>query len=162
MGYGIESGDQELLDKMGKGTTVKQIKDSFKICKRIGIKTEANFILGHIGETEKTLKKTVKFARKLKADFANFAIMVPFPGTEIFEKAAKGEDGFKIKTYDWRLYGKQIGAALEIDHLPTEKLIKWQNKAYLNFYLTPKRFKLLVKRLDAKRIKGIIKRVVHA
>jgi radical SAM superfamily enzyme YgiQ (UPF0313 family) len=162
LGYGIESGDQELLDKMGKGTTLKQILDSFNTCKRLGIKTEANFILGHIGETENTLRKTVKFARKLKADYANFAIMVPFPGTEIFDKAVKNEDGFRIKTYDWRLYGKQIGAALEIDHLPNDRLIKWQNKAYFNFYLTPKRFKLLLKRLDAKRIKGIFKRLVHA
>jgi len=159
LGYGVESGDQDLLDRMGKGTTLRQIKGSFDICKELGVKTEANFILGHIGETRDTLRKTIKLAKTLKADFANFAVMVPFPGTEIFEIAQKEENNFRIKTYDWRLYGKQIGAALENTHLPGQELIKYQNKAYFAFYFTLKRFPKFIKRLSFKRVFHILKRI---
>lgn len=159
LGYGVESGDQDLLNKMGKNITLQQIYDSFDICRKVGIKSEANFILGHIGETERSLGKTIRFARKLKADYANFAIMVPFPGTEIFAMAVKGENNFKIKSYDWRLYGKQIGAAMEFAHIPHETMIKLQTKAYLYFFLTPRRFLRLLGRLTPGRIKGAFRRI---
>jgi len=160
IGYGAESGDQEMLDRMGKQITTKQIAESFKLCRKIGIVAEANFIIGHPFETEEKVLKTIKFARNLDADYANFAIMVPFPGTEVYEIAKKGIGGLRLLTYDWRLYGKQIGAALESDQLPREKLIRLQNKAYLNFYLTSRRLPLFLKRLTPDRIFGAIKRIL--
>lgn len=161
LGYGVESGDQDLLNKMGKGTTIQQIYDNFDVCRKIGIKTEANFILGHIGETEASINKTIKFARKLKADYGNFAILVPFPGTAIFDMAVRGENNFQIKTYNWRLYGKQIGAAMELKHLPHQKMVALQSKAYLYFFLTPRRFKFFLRRLTPARIKGALLRLLH-
>jgi radical SAM superfamily enzyme YgiQ (UPF0313 family) len=160
LGYGVESGDQQMLNKMGKQITIEQIKKSFNLCRKIGIVAEANFIIGHPFETEEKVLKTIDFAKKLDADYANFAIMVPFPGTQVFEMAKKGVGGLRLLTYDWRLYGKQIGAALESEQLPREKLIKLQNKAYLNFYLTRRRLPFFVKRLTFNRIKEAIKRVI--
>ncbi|MBU3957254.1 B12-binding domain-containing radical SAM protein [Patescibacteria group bacterium] len=159
IGYGVESGDQEMLDKMGKQTKLEQIVRSFNDCKKIGIATEANFIIGHPFETEEKVLKTIKFARNLNADHANFAIMVPFPGTEVYEMAKKGIGGLKLLTYDWRVYGKQIGAALESDQLPREKLIKLQNKAYFQFYSTPRRLPLFIKRLTPGRIFSALGRI---
>jgi anaerobic magnesium-protoporphyrin IX monomethyl ester cyclase len=160
LGYGVESGDQEMLDKMGKQTTIKQVVKSFKLCREIGINAEANFIIGHPFETEKKVLKTIRFARNLDADYANFAIMVPFPGTEVYEMAKKGIGGLRLLTYDWRVYGKQIGAALESDQLPRKKLIKLQNQAYWQFYTTPRRLPLLIKRLTPGRVIGALKRIL--
>lgn len=161
IGYGVESGDQEMLNRMGKQTTIKQIKKSFELCRKIGIATEANFIIGHPFETEEKILKTIKFAKNLNADHANFAIMVPFPGTEVYEMAKKGIGGLRLLTYDWKVYGKQIGAAMESDQLPRQKLIQLQNKAYFQFYSTPRRLPLFVSRLTPGRIFGALGRILR-
>ena len=161
LGYGVESGDNKMLKIMGKGITTQQITRVFNQCAKIGITTEANFILGHPFETEKKILKTIKFAKNLNTNYANFAIMVPFPGTEVYEMARKGQGGARLLTYDWRVYGKQIGAAMELEQLPREKLIKLQNKAYFEFFFTPKRLPFFLKRLTPGRIFGALGRVFH-
>jgi len=160
IGYGVESGCQEILDKIKKGITLDQITKSFEMSKEVGIKTEANFIIGHPFETEESVLKTIEFAKNLNADYANFAILVPFPGTKIVEMARKKSGGLKILSKDWRVYGKQIGAALELEQLPHEKLVKLQTLAYIKFYLTPKRFPRFIERMSLKRVAHSLRRIL--
>ncbi|MFC2091965.1 radical SAM protein [Elusimicrobiota bacterium] len=61
---GIESASQDILSKMGKGHTVKDIEDFLFNCKQSGIKIIANFIIGFPGETEKDFEKTLRFIEK--------------------------------------------------------------------------------------------------
>lgn len=151
IGFGVESGDPELLRIIGKNTSLEQAKKAFEICKELGIKTEANFILGHPFETEKTVLKTIKFAKELKADHATFAILVPFPGTEVSKMANEGIGGLRIRKRDWKGYGKQLGEALELTQLPRERLIKLQMRAYREFYLRHRKIRALMGRMSMKR-----------
>ncbi len=159
LGFGVESGDQAILDKIGKGITIAQIIKVFELCKDVGIKTEANFIIGHPDDTEETVLKTIKFAKKLNTDHVTFAILVPFPGTKVTEMAEDNVNGLKIVTKDWRLYGKQLGYALELEDLPYKKLVKLQTKAYREFYFRPSKLLGFVSRLSLKRVIYVIKRV---
>lgn len=151
IGFGVESGDPEVLRLIGKNTSLDQAKKAFEVCKELGIKTEANFILGHPFETEETALTTIKFAKKLKADHATFAILVPFPGTEVSKMASEGIGGLRIKERDWRVYGKQLGDALELTQLSREKLIELQTRAYREFYFRPRKIRALMGRMTAKR-----------
>ena len=160
LGFGVESGDNEILKTIKKGITTQQIEKIFKLCKQVGIKTEANFIIGHPYETEETVLKTIEFAKKLKADHATFAILVPFPGTEVRKMAEKAIGGLKIISNDWSIYGKQIGGSLELDQLPLKKIIDLQAKAYKEFYLRPSKLLGFVSRLSLKRVVYGIKRIV--
>lgn len=159
IGFGVESGDSEILRIIGKNTSLDQIRKAFEICKELGIKTEANFILGHPFETEETVLKTIKFAKELKADHATFAILVPFPGTEVSQMASKGIGGLRIRKGDWRVYGKQLGDALELTQLPREKLIKLQARAYREFYLRPRKLGAMARRMTVKRAAHSLKRL---
>jgi len=150
-----------MLEMMGKDITTEQIRKVFDLCHQVGITTEANFIFGHPFETEKEVLKSIKFAKGLKTNYANFAIMVPFPGTQVYEMAKTGQGGLRLLTYDWRVYGKQIGAAMESEQLPREKLIKLQNRAYFEFFFTPARLPFFIKRLTPGRILGAISRIFH-
>ena len=160
LGFGVESGVQELLDVMGKDITLEEIERAFDMCRKIGIEAEAEFIIGHPYETEETVLRTIWFAKRLKANHATFAIMVPFPGTEVRRMAEKGTGGLRILSNDWRIYGKQIGGTLELDQLPLEKLRSLQAKAYKDFYFTPARIGKLAGRLSLKRIAVGIRRLV--
>ncbi|MEW6409352.1 MAG: radical SAM protein [Nitrospirota bacterium] len=82
--FGVESGDQEILKKIGKNITLEQVKKAFTTTKQTGILTEAYFMVGNIGETWESVNRTISFIKELDADYVGCSITVPFPGTEIY------------------------------------------------------------------------------
>ncbi len=160
LGFGVESGDPEILRLIGKNTYPEQAIKAFEMTRKVGIKTEANFIIGLPGETEETILRTIGFAKRLDADYANFAILVPFPGTEVYKSASQGNGDIKVGSKDWRLYGKQLGEALEHEHLPYRQLKKLQMKAYRTFYLRPSKVGALMSRVSLPRIIYALKHLV--
>lgn len=99
--FGIESGNQEILDRVKKRTTLARCHEAAELCRKTGIKPMAAYILGLPGETEETVLKTLEFAENLGTSYG-FHILAPFPGTEVREKSV--EYGIKILTDDWDLY----------------------------------------------------------
>lgn len=81
---GVESGSQKILNNLNKGITVKQIKEAFKLCQKYKIRTYANVMFNTIDETEDDVKKTLDLCKEIKADVYGFAIMTPYPGTDIY------------------------------------------------------------------------------
>jgi len=103
--FGVESGNQEVLDLIKKNSNLAKVKDAMRMAQDAGICALASFIVGLPGETEETLRKTVEFAEELKHEFGSlygFHILSPFPGTEVREKAA--EYGLEILNSDWTKY----------------------------------------------------------
>ena len=128
----------------------------------MGIKAGANFILGLPGETQETIQRTKLLAFKLLkyASGMNFAILVPYPGTDVYKMAAKGERGLKIKSKDWRNYGKQAGLALEHKNFKNGELAKIQSKLYLatslrHIYSNPS---YLIKHFSWQRLIQLLRR----
>jgi radical SAM superfamily enzyme YgiQ (UPF0313 family) len=103
--YGVESGNQEVLDLVKKNSNLQKVKEAMRMTQDVGISALASFIIGLPGETEETLRKTVEFANELHQEFGSlygFHILAPFPGTEVREKAA--EYGLEILNSDWTQY----------------------------------------------------------
>lgn len=140
VGLGIESGDNEILKAIGKGITVEQVKKAVRIIKDAGISVTTYFILGHPNETMQTIRKTVDLAIELNTDIVSVGLMVPFPGTKIFDMALRGEGGYHLLTQVWSEYDKYCAKALEIEGLPHKELVKWQRRALINLYLKNFRF----------------------
>lgn len=159
LNFGIESGDDYILKMNGKGTTRAKILRAVQLCKASGIHTVGSFIIGHPYETEATIKNTIGFARSLPIAATNFAIMVPFPGTEVRRMAEAGLGGLRILSNDWRLYGKQIGATMELEAIPRAKLLKYQAKAYLAFYTVPWRLPYFLRGLNWGRVRFALERI---
>ncbi len=99
--FGIESGNQEILDRVKKKITLDKCRIASELCRKVGILPFASYILGLPGETEETVMNTINFARELNMDFG-IHILAPFPGTELREKYE--EYGINILTDDWNLY----------------------------------------------------------
>jgi len=85
MQFGVESGNQRILNLMKKGIKVEQVKKVFKWCDEIGIETVAHFILGYPGEDRESIKKSVDLLHELHPDFVSLNMLTPVPGSEIFE-----------------------------------------------------------------------------
>ncbi|HAF96157.1 MAG TPA: hypothetical protein DER10_04645 [Elusimicrobia bacterium] len=97
--YGVESGNQEMLDKMKKGITIREVKRAFELTHSVGLKTIASFIVGLPGETKKTIEDTFNLQRELKPYFTGSSPAIPFPDTE-FEKIVIEKGHLLIYNHD--------------------------------------------------------------
>jgi radical SAM superfamily enzyme YgiQ (UPF0313 family) len=85
--FGLETGSQRLLDRLGKRMTLEQCALAVRIARQAGLKVAAGFMLGLPTETEEETKRTIAFARRLKLDYAWFNLAEPYPGTSLWEDA---------------------------------------------------------------------------
>ena len=83
---GVESGDEKLLKSAKKNYTRKDIKEAFDAAKRAGLHRHGFFLIGLPGENIISFIKTVLFAKSLKLDSSVWTVLLPFPGTEVFNK----------------------------------------------------------------------------
>lgn len=133
---GAESGSQRILDEVyNKCITLKQVEDSVKILKSLGLKVQAYFMIGAPTETIDEANQTLKFARSLDIDEATFSITTPLPATYLYEQT-KEHISEQIEDFDYYKTPVYTGDIV----IPKAKLIKLKQKALLSFYLSPKRF----------------------
>lgn len=112
--FGIESGNQAVLDSIGKGTRLEQIRHAVEYVAP-HIPVIGLFILGLPGETEETIEQTVRFALDLPLRQAQFSMFCPYPGTELYYRLV--EDG-----------------VIEVDENKPEELVaSW--KRYSSYFL---------------------------
>ncbi|MFC2010975.1 B12-binding domain-containing radical SAM protein [Chloroflexota bacterium] len=152
---GVESGDNEILKAINKGITVEQVRNAVEIIKASGILVSTYYILGHPNETRETMKKTINLAAELNTDTIAVGLMVPYPGTKVYEMAHRREGGYRLLTEDWAQYDKYGGRVLEVGKLTFKSLSYWQAWAMVYFYLRNFRFLDLVKFLIQYR-RGIL------
>ena len=96
--YGIESGAQEILDLVQKGTKLEDVEETVRLTREAGLKSKGFFMLGHPGETEDSMRRTTDFAVRVGVDDISVSKFTPFPGTEIYETARQ----FGDFDDDWR------------------------------------------------------------
>ena len=84
--FGVESGDAGLLLTAHKRYDKKQIKEAFNMAREAGINTYGFFMVGLPGETILSWLKTVLFALSLKVDQSVWTVLMPFPGTRVYEE----------------------------------------------------------------------------
>jgi len=83
--YGAESGNQDIINIIGKGITLDQVKKAVDLTNNVGIRNSVNFIIGHPGETYETAMETLEFARELPTNFVNIYNLIPYPGTPLYD-----------------------------------------------------------------------------
>ena len=131
--YGLESGNQQILDSMKKNITLGQVRKVVQSTKEAGINITGYFMLGMLGETRATIQETMAFARELELDFYGFSLTTPMAGTELYDAAIKA--GFKPEGTtpigDWSLY---VNANLTKDCSDAD-LAAFENAAFNEFFL---------------------------
>jgi radical SAM superfamily enzyme YgiQ (UPF0313 family) len=133
--FGVESGSQRVLDLMKKGTSTKQAQSAFSLARSAGVKTAGSFILGYPGETLSEMWQTIRFARTLDPEYAQFCILTPYPGTPIYDDL-KGKG--LLTTEEWERYnGLEPVIKYEAFGCRSEMVKRMVSNAYLSFYLRP-------------------------
>lgn len=156
VGFGIESGNDEILKVVNKGITKAQARQSVKAAKEVGLFVQTYFILGYPFETRKTVRDTIRFARELDPSSAEFSLLTPLPGTQVYNWAREGTGGLRLLSEDYRDYSLQLSRAMELQGLPLRQLKRLQLWAYLSFYLRPSKFGTLLRLANVKRTPRIL------
>lgn len=87
--YGIESGNQEILNVQQKGVTLERIRRAVEMTNKAGIRTKGYFMIGHPTETPETIFETIDFARSIPLDNFQATYFTPFPGSQAYDVADK-------------------------------------------------------------------------
>ena len=151
LSFGVESGDPEVLRRSGKAITRDQVEKTVKLVKAAGISHRLYFILGLPGETKESIRRTIDFAVKLNPNMLSVALIVPYPGTQIYQWALEGKNGYSLLSNAFEQFDKYIGASLELENLSFLTMRRLQTQMYLEFYLRNFRFGELAKLLYKKR-----------
>lgn len=130
---GIESANQEILDRIKKQIKPQQAMELSSWCREIGLMFHPNFIIGHPGETVDTIDETINFARKLYSHFPLFTIMTPYPGTELWNNALQYGTLNKENFSDFSL-GSNKPCFVPFG-LTADLLLRKRNEAYRKCYL---------------------------
>ncbi len=132
--YGVESASPAILRYYRKKINLDMVEKAVKLTKEFGIMTICSFIIGSPYETKEDMKATLRFALKLDPDYAQFSILTPYPGTEIYEEAK--EKGLLLSTnFDDYTAGKPV---LRNIYMSPEEISRFLKYCYLRFYLRPK------------------------
>ena len=97
------------------------------------IETFSGFIIGQPSESEEEIKTTIEYARFVDPATAQFSILTPYPGTEVWNQLKD-----KLIVTDWDKFDG-LHAVFHGQHLSASELESWCRKAYIKFYLRPKR-----------------------
>jgi len=156
--FGFESGDQNILNLMRKKTTVDLGRKAVNAVRGSGVLVHGSFMLGNVGETEDTIKKTIQFANSLDLDNATFFITTPYPGTDLY-KIARSIGSLSDDT-PWEDFAPLSNAVpiLVQNNLSADQLFYWQKKAFKKFYLNPK---YILKKLKNHMTLGGIKTLIE-
>lgn len=133
--FGLESGVQKTLNYLSKGLTVEDSINAVKNAKNAGLKVVANFIIGIPGETKKDINTTIDFAKKLNLNHTSFTILLPFPGTKIYDDA-KINNPLLSKEWDRYTYAN-ISSLMNVPGLSNTELKGLLYKAHILCNFTP-------------------------
>lgn len=112
---GCESGNQGMLDSMGKGTTVEENARAIAMIREAHINSQASFIVGLPGETRETVGDTVRFIQETKPTRVGVTAATPFPGTE-FDRIVTEKGHKKDVPFEEYYYGNPIVRTEELSY----------------------------------------------
>lgn len=127
-----DSGNQRILDNLGKKLSLEQMRVFTRNAKKAGIQVFGYFFTGGEGENIQSLADTAAYSKTLNADSLRFIPVPAYPGTLAYQKAFS--KGF-IPEVQHGSPEKVLGSmVLSTPDLPREKLLKFCKDMQKNYY----------------------------
>ncbi|MFH1350536.1 MAG: radical SAM protein [Pseudomonadota bacterium] len=127
--FGIESGNQEILNRINKHIKIESIKRAVALCKETGMRVLGSFIVGLPGETRETLMDSHRLAQELDILYG-YHFLAPFPGTIVKENMSQYD--LQLLTEDWSRFDANQ-AIVQTSHLTPEEI-----NTFVEEYYNPK------------------------
>ncbi len=143
--FGVETGTDEGLRALHKDVTTEEIRQVFRWCREIGLKTMAYFMIGQPFEkTEEDVNCNLSFLMSLDATYCNINTLNPIPFTPLFDEGVR--KGF-LSYEPWRrmvLHGESFSPSNWEEFFTKAQLQQLRNRGFMKYYFRPKTiFRLL-------------------
>jgi anaerobic magnesium-protoporphyrin IX monomethyl ester cyclase len=127
--FGVETANQDDLDKYHKQTTIEDIRCAIRAMRQAGLRTVCTFILGFPNEDKASIQNTIRFALELDPDYAAFNTYVPKTEAMGFDSSPdRGHDQSGIES------GNNAGNGV----LTGKEIVDLRRQAVRRFYLRPR------------------------
>ena len=141
--YGVESGNQNILDAIKKGITINQIISVFELTKKVGLLTVAYLIVGLPGETRDTIQETIDLVKKIGPNFIACSAAQAYPGSHFYKLVQSGNYKGKLRTLGdgdnvAGTFASKGNLVIFESNFNLEELKAAVKKVNLAFYLRPK------------------------
>lgn len=132
---GIESPNKRILKTYKKGGNISAdtSRQAVNLLRQYDIETFGGFMIGEPSETKEEVEATIDYACSLNPATAQFTIMTPYPGTEIWQDLKD-----QLIVHDWDKFDG-LHAVFNGIHLSAAEMESLCQKAYMKFYLRSKR-----------------------
>jgi anaerobic magnesium-protoporphyrin IX monomethyl ester cyclase len=132
---GVESSSPRTLKELRKGIKVEETVQTVEMLKRNGLEIHASYILGGLHDTVEMIHETIRFAKRLDTNVAQFSILTPYPGTAVYEEVK--DRIFKWRS-PWSFFDMQH-LVFKHDHLSFIRMEWLLLKAHLLYYTRSKK-----------------------
>ncbi len=133
--FGIESGDPDALARVRKQITCEQSRAAVALAKAAGLQVTGHVIIGFPGDTRETIAATGRFVEALDLDFVQYYCAMPYPGTELYDRAR--ESGW-LTTTDWRQW-EHNRSVLASSALSAREIMALRRRLMRRWYFRPRR-----------------------
>lgn len=125
---GVESANPEILKEFNKKIKTDTASKTIALLKRNGLETFASFIIGGLNDDTQSILRTIRFARQLDAEVAQFTILTPYPGTVLFHQLKD-----RLRHRKWHLYDSThlVFRHKNVPYVLMQLLLVW---AFLSYY----------------------------
>lgn len=138
LSFGLETVDAQIRRIIKKDVPLESYTIANRITNKYKIETLNSVMLGLPGETQETVRKTLDFLKSAREIHqANFSIATPYPGTELYRMAKRGEYGLQLITEDFSKYRRYGSAVMAVNDLSPNDLIELQNDGFVSIYSAP-------------------------
>jgi len=144
--FGVESGSQRILQRIGRNTTLEQIEKAFKLCRKNGIQTACSFMLGVPDETLNDMEASLKFAKKLDPDWCLFNIFIANPDSRLYQEVLDSGNYDKLDDFLLSVRTKEFNY---------KTLLSIQRKFFRDFHRSPRQ---IIKRIRREGVVNFAKR----
>jgi len=146
---GIESGNQQIVNKIGKRLDLRKVITATRILKENKIIPGGFFMLGHPYDNFQTMVQTVNFAKSLDLDYPHFFKAIPFPGTKMYDIVIEHGNFIKntISSEKADGYATNGSGYFDIWDLKNQDVERAFKLAYKWFYLRPRKLLDLISHL---------------
>jgi len=132
--FGVEWADDALNAHYRKGYQVDQVRSTFALARKVGLRTLGTFLLGVPGETEDSILQTINLALELEADYASFNVAVPRARTAFREEALSRE---LVAPDPVVMDQSGAGPGMGTGAVSASRVHALKRRAYLRFYFRP-------------------------
>lgn len=132
---GVESGSQEVLDRIKKGLTLRQIEEGVRRVKKHGIQALGGFMFGFPYDSRASVEATIQFAKKLSPDQVQFSINMCYPGTSLYEYAQEND---LLLAGSFKEFDMTCGPVVKTLDMSRAELQHILARAYREFYFRPR------------------------